>query len=100
MALITQIDAAADITLIPRMNAAIYRHAVYLATKVSPTTAEIAFYKAILSQRYDDISLLARCRTMMCAYPTIYNASAFTSAVVTDAILLAIVPDLPAAIQL
>jgi len=99
MSLAQQETAFQDSALAVRMHAAIRRHAVFLVTKASPTAAEIAWRDAILGLQYDDVSFLGRCRAFMCAMPSIYDAADLTPQVITDNVLLAIVPELPPAIK-
>ena len=99
MSLVQQETAFQDAVLKVRMHAAIRRHAVFLVTKVSPTNAEIAWRDAVLGLQYDDVSFLGRNRAFMCARSTVYDAADLTDTTVTDAILLAIVTDLPQAIK-
>lgn len=99
MSLATQNTYLRDPVLLDRMNAAIFRHAVYLITKASPTTNEVTWRDAIMGMRYTDASLLGRCYTYLCAQPTVYNATSSAEAAVTDTILLALVPNLPDAIK-
>lgn len=99
MTLTKQIAYFKDAALKERIEAAVFRHAVFLVTKASPTAAEIAWRDAILGQRYDDVSLLGRCRIFACSMPSVYNAASAAVGDVTDAILMAIVPDMPNAIK-
>lgn len=99
MSLATQIAYGKDLALLERIDAACVRQAVYLVTKASPTDNEIAWRDAMLGQRYTDVSLIGRNRQYVVGQPEVYDAADATEAVITDAILMAIVPDLPNAIK-
>ncbi len=97
MSLQKQLDARMNTALMNRLKAAMYRHAVFLVTKVDPTTAEIAWRDAALGMQYADVTFIGRCEVFACATPGIYEASDLNT--ITDEVLLAIVPDMPVAIK-
>lgn len=99
MSLATQVAYGKDAALLERIDAACVRHAVYLITKATPTPDEIWWRDTMLGPRFDDISLLKRNRQYVVGQPTVYDAASTAENVITDTILMAIVPNLPAAIK-
>lgn len=79
-----------------RIAAALMRHAAYLVTKVSPTANEVAWRNEVLGNGYP--SMLDRAVRYVAAKPVVYESPNFSEAELTDAELLAIVPELPDAL--
>lgn len=79
-----------------RVAAAMMRHAVFLVTKASPSANETAWWKYVLGAGYS--SMLDRALRYVCAKPTVYGATAYDEVQITDAILMAIVPEFPDAL--
>ena len=91
-----QVTVAQTSALRDRIGAALTRHAVYLVTKVTPTATEILWQRYVLGGGYS--TMLERAVRYFAAKPAVYQAVALDEVTLTDAALMAIVPELPDAL--
>lgn len=91
-----QFAATESAELTVRIGAALVRHAIALQSKLGRSVPETLWMNAVLGAQYD--TMLRRAVRYCAALPAVYTAEDMTDVSIPDSVLLAAVPNLPAAL--